>query len=421
MVNIDMASQDKSNDEMTTQLHHLQKELDSMKKLYSDSVRVSEQKQKDLIIDEEAIMDHHSRLELAVDAVDMAWWDMDVITGNVIFHKRKAEMLGYPPEQFHHYTDFTTLVHPDDQEGAMNAMRDHLRGKAKNYEIEYRIKTFAGAYRWFYDIGTVVKRDVGGMPQKIIGFVMDITTRKQAELEIKNKNAELQRINSEKDKFFSIIAHDLRGPLGGLLEVTNIMSDKSINLDEMQRKELFAALGNTARNTFSLLENLLEWSQIQRGHIQFNPKTINLNDLVIDSVYVFAETARLKEIDVFMDIPVETYVNADRQMLQTVFRNLISNAIKFTRQGGKISISARLNENKGTVVSVKDSGIGMTEELRTNLFRLDVNIKRPGTNGESSTGLGLQLCKEFVEKHGGKLWVESEVEKGSIFYFDIPS
>ncbi len=266
----------------------------------------------------------------------------------------------------------------------------------------------------------MVKKDLNGLPLKVIGFVIDITKRKQTELELKHKNDELRKINSEKDKFFSIIAHDLRGPLGVLIELTQMISAESVNLTENEKKELFTALGNSARNSFNLLENLLEWSRMQRGNIEFKPQIFNLKDLVNECVKVIGESARRKEIDLFADIPVGQEVFADYHMLQTIIRNLISNAIKFTRQGGKITISAKSDENNATLISVEDSGIGMSNDLIDNLFRIDVDTKRPGTNGEQSTGLGLQLCKEFIEKHGGKIWVGSEVGKGSVFSFTIP-
>ncbi|HEY3371483.1 MAG TPA: PAS domain-containing sensor histidine kinase [Prolixibacteraceae bacterium] len=411
----------KSTEELTAEIKLLQQELHSLKILYNSATRESKQNEKDLTTEEEAFRYNNSRFELAVDAIDMAWWDMDVISGNVIFHKRKVEMLGFQPDEFHHYTDFTRLVHPDDYESAMNAMRNHLKGLAPNYEIEYRIRTFSGEYKWTYDLGTVVKRDSKGMPLKVIGFVMDITKRKLMELEIKNKNAELLKINAEKDKFFSIIAHDLRGPLGGLLEITKLMSNESLNLTEDQKNELFTVMSSSASNSFNLLENLLEWSGMLRGQIPFNPQTIQLLDLVNGCMKMFADSAHRKEIGLNTEIPVEIKVKADAHMLQTVIRNLVSNAIKFTRQGGQVSISARLDENKAVMVSVKDSGIGLTSELRNNLFRLDINTKRPGTNGEPSTGLGLQLCKEFIEKHGGEIWVESVIDQGSVFHFTIPS
>jgi CheY-like chemotaxis protein len=226
---------------------------------------------------------------------------------------------------------------------------------------------------------------------------------------------------AEKDKFFSIIAHDLRGPMGGFMQLTELMANEEEGLREDEIKEMTMHLSHSAKNTFNLLENLLEWSQIDRGFSDFNLEKIGLNKVVTDCISVLAEQARGKGIELVCKIPNEHEVIADKNMLQTVIRNLISNAIKFTKQGGMVTISAKSIENNHTLVSVQDTGIGMTEELKNKLFRIDANAKRPGTDGELSTGLGLLLCKEFVEKQGGKISVESEQKVGSVFSFTIPS
>jgi CheY-like chemotaxis protein len=179
-------------------------------------------------------------------------------------------------------------------------------------------------------------------------------------------------------------------------------------------------LSHSARNIFNLLENLLEWSQMQEGHTAFNPQIQDLKELFNESTKIVNDSARNKAIEISIDIPKELEVFADTNMLQTVIRNLVSNAIKFTRHGGRITISAGPGENNTVVIAVKDTGIGMSNEMLDNLFRIDVKSGRRGTEGEPSTGLGLLLCKEFIEKHGGKIWVESEEGKGSVFYFTLP-
>ena len=247
----------------------------------------------------------------------------------------------------------------------------------------------------------------------------DITRRKQTENELKIKNEELKKANAEKDKFFSVIAHDLRGPLGGIMGITELLANDSADLSDSQRYDLTVELSYSARNTFNLLEQLLEWSRMERGLTEFIPQKLNLRQIVTDSLKIVTEAARAKSIDLLFYIPYELEVFADQNMFQTVLRNLASNAVKFTRQGGQVTISAWA-ENDGLIsVAVKDTGIGMTREMVDNLFRIDVNTGRPGTIGEQSTGLGLLICKEFVEKHGGMIEVESEVDKGSVFRFSI--
>lgn len=253
-----------------------------------------------------------------------------------------------------------------------------------------------------------------------IGVKEDITEYMQAETEIKLKNEELLKLNAEKDKFFSIIAHDLRSPFSGFLGLTELMAEKlpSLTMDEVQ---LFAqTMRDSATNLFRLLENLLEWARMQQGLIPFNPRLIKLTPVVDECISMVVEAAKNKEIEVIYNIPANLRIFADSNMLHTIIRNLVSNAVKFTHKGGKINISAKTIDNKGIEISIKDTGIGMNSEMSQNLFKLGVRTNRKGTEGEESTGLGLVLCKEFIEKHTGRIWVESEVEKGTTFYFTIP-
>ena len=262
-------------------------------------------------------------------------------------------------------------------------------------------------------------RMVPSSPEEVIVIVRDVTERKKAEAEIKLINEQLVKLNAEKDKFFSIIAHDLRGPFSGFLGLTELMAEElsSLTMDEIQ--VISVNLRNSATNLFRLLENLLQWAKMQRGKIPFDPEVIRLLPIVDESIATLLENAKRKEIEITYDIPDNLEIFADSNILQTVIRNLVSNALKFTHKGGKISVSAKATENKSVEISVKDSGIGMSREMVDDLFRLDAKTNRKGTEDEPSTGLGLLLCKEFVEKHGGKIWVESEEGKGTTFYFTI--
>ena len=238
--------------------------------------------------------------------------------------------------------------------------------------------------------------------------------------ELKLKNIVLQKISAEKDKFYSIIAHDLRGPISAIKGLCVMMADDSQYMTEQERKDLTLVLSRSSTNVFNLLEQLLEWSKSEQGLTDFNPQTLVLNDLVTKSVKIVGEQARRKSVDLIVDIATDLNVFADQNMLQTILLNLISNAIKFTRQGGNVAVTGQAGENKSTLISVKDTGIGMGKNILENLFRMDVDTKRMGTNGERSTGLGILLCKEFIEKHGGSITVKSEEGKGSAFSFTIP-
>jgi len=243
--------------------------------------------------------------------------------------------------------------------------------------------------------------------------------RKMSEEEIILKNEMLQAINAEKDKFFSIIAHDLRGPLSSFVAATQIITEEiqTMTIDEI--KDISMSMKTSATGIYSLLENLLEWSRLRRGGIDFIPMKINLREKVLDCVNVLSESARKKGIEIEINIPDGTEILADNHMFDSLVRNLVSNALKFTTRGGKVKLASIIT-NKGFIeVSVTDSGIGMLPELKDKLFKLSEKTNRQGTAGEPSSGLGLLLCKEFIEKNGGEIWVTSEVGKGSVFTFTI--
>ena len=251
------------------------------------------------------------------------------------------------------------------------------------------------------------------------GISRDITKHKLAEEEIKLKNELLQIINAEKDKFFSILAHDLRGPLSAFVAATKIITEEIQTMKFEEIKEITLSMKTSAINIYSLLENLLEWSRLRRGVMDFIPERFNLKKKIEECINVLSESARKKGIEIKIFVPDELDVLADSHMFEAVIRNLVSNAIKFTTSGGKVTLTAGYNEDHTIEIKISDSGIGMTPELKNKLFQINEKTSRPGTEGEPSTGLGLLLCKEFIEKHNGKIWVESEVGKGSTFTFTI--
>ncbi|KAF0128410.1 MAG: NarL family signal transduction histidine kinase [Bacteroidetes bacterium] len=252
------------------------------------------------------------------------------------------------------------------------------------------------------------------------GSFIDITGRKLAEEALQKSEAELRELNATKDKFFSIIAHDLRSPFNSFLNFTQIMAEDLPTLTMTQIQEIAVTMSKSATNLYRLLENLLQWSQIQQGGIPFNPKEVQLGLIVNESLEMIQTAGQSKEIELITAIPDGLNVFADTNLLQTVVRNLVSNAVKYTPKGGKVTVVARASDEKNVEISIHDTGIGMSKAMIENLFRIDIPTGRKGTEGEPSTGLGLILCKEFIEKQGGKIWVESEENKGSAFYFSLP-
>jgi signal transduction histidine kinase len=245
-----------------------------------------------------------------------------------------------------------------------------------------------------------------------------IAKRKTTQL-LLGKNDEISNINKQKDKFFSIIAHDLRGPFIGFLGLTELLAEE---INELDKDEIqFAAMNmrKSANNLNQLLDNLLEWSRMEQGLIPFSPKENNLDKVVNECVAPIMEIASKKDISIETNINQDLTIFADQNILQSVIRNILSNAVKFTPRNGTIKIEAR-KDSGNTIISIVDNGIGMDAKMVENIFTLDVKTNRRGTEDEPSTGLGLILCKEFVEKHNGKIWIESEVNKGSVFHFNFP-
>jgi PAS domain S-box-containing protein len=343
---------------------------------------------------------------------------MTTLDGKLTTNKAFTEMLGYTEDELSKLK-WQEITHPDSIENDKRVFDSILAGEYNSRRWEKRYIQKNGNTVWV-DISTALHRDINGKPLYFITAINNITKRKLAEQEIRIKNEELQKLNAEKDKFFSIISHDLRSPFNSFLGLTQILEDELANLSKAEIQKISLMMNTNAKNLFRLLENLLEWSRIKQGLIPFNPELIQLYPAAYESIGAILEPAKIKGVDINVDIPTEIDVFADNNMLQTIIRNLVSNAMKFTRRDGSITLSAKETDGKGIEVSIKDTGIGMNSKLLENLFRIDVNTNRKGNDGELSTGLGLILCKDFVEKHGGKLWAESEEGKGSTFYFTIP-
>jgi signal transduction histidine kinase/ligand-binding sensor domain-containing protein len=244
----------------------------------------------------------------------------------------------------------------------------------------------------------------------------ELLYQKEALLKMNN---ELHELNASKDKFFSIIAHDLKNPFSTIIGFSGILKEKSISGDYTAIGEYATLINNSAVQTFKLLENLLEWANSQTGKILFNPLPIDLNNLIDEEFFMLSDMAAGKNIQIKRSLADNITVVADKNMLKTILRNLISNAIKFTHKNGTVEVKTMI-ENKYVEISVSDTGIGMTGEIISKLFRIDGDLSTPGTENEKGTGLGLFLCKEFVEKHGGKIWAESLSGNGSTFKFILP-
>lgn len=244
-----------------------------------------------------------------------------------------------------------------------------------------------------------------------------ILREKTKQIEIQNQ--ELANLNSTKDKLFRIIAHDLRTPIGVMMEFTELLHDNLESYNTKTIQKFLSSLKKSSQKSFELLNNLLSWAQAQTDSISFDPQKHKVKPIIETSLAMVHAQAELKNIRFELKIDQKTSVYADNNMLRVILRNLLSNAIKFSHKGGDVVISVT-ESNSGTIFCIKDSGIGICQETQVSIFSTATLQSRPGTQNEKGTGIGLILCKEFVDKHKGKIWVESQKDKGSMFCFMFP-
>ena len=237
--------------------------------------------------------------------------------------------------------------------------------------------------------------------------------------EIALQKEKLEELNAEKDKFFSILAHDLKNPFSNLYSMSELISGNYNKLDEEEKVQMLKSINKSAEFIYNLLENLLTWSKSQRGRIEYNPTIFNLTGLIQVNINLHKVPAGTKGVILQSGLQDDIQAYGDREMINTVLRNLINNAVKFTDKGGTVEVFVN-KQDEYIEVQVKDEGVGISPENLERLFRIDVKFKSKGTKGETGTGLGLILCKEFVEKNGGKIRVESKEGEGTSFFFTIP-
>jgi len=251
-----------------------------------------------------------------------------------------------------------------------------------------------------------------------------LLAQKNNELELMNmtlteSEAALKELNATKDKFFTIIAHDIKNPLSAYRSVTKMLTNSFYELSEQQKLEYIRGIYKSSENLFELFQNLLQWSTSQSGTMKFKPQEIDMGIIAFKAVTVLQESADKKNIQVELNVKTGTYAFGDINMVSIVMVNLLSNAIKYTKPEGIIKVNASEKDNF-IIISVIDNGIGITQEDTEKLFRVEIDHKTIGGSEEKGTGIGLILCKEFVSKNGGNIWVESEYGKGSTFNFTLP-
>jgi two-component system, sensor histidine kinase and response regulator len=329
-------------------------------------------------------------------------------------------MLGFDPETFiETNAAWIERLHPDDIDITRKAYSDYINGKSEVYKIEFRQRTKQGDWKWILSMGKLVEYTVDGKPLRMLGTYTDISDRKQMEIELKEKNEQLYQLNATKDKFFTIIAHDLRSPFNTIVGFSELLLDLICNKNYENIKEYAELIHNTSKESLDLLQNLMEWARSQTGRIEYKPVYFDMVTFISEAVKLFELVAKAKNIVIKKQLLHEALVFADKEMVLTILRNLLFNAIKFTRSNGLIVLSVKDSIDR-LLISVADNGVGIEKNKLEKLFKIEENITTLGTNNEKGTGFGLLLCKEFVEKHGGTIWVESEEGKGSTIYFTLP-
>lgn len=284
------------------------------------------------------------------------------------------------------------------------------------FALEY---TFADKIIAEYNNSTTKNLDLafGYLASSVVCFVFISFFKKTLFV----SHAQLKKSNNNKDLFFNVIAHDLRGPFSHIMSLTEIMADKSADITLEEFKECSELLNQETKKTYQLLESLLEWGKIQMNKVTINPQKVNLKDVIDEVTHFHKENYTKKNINIEIQAANNLYAFADINALRIILRNLISNAIKFTPNNGEIHITVEKPNKNDLLLIVKDSGIGMSKIILDNLFLHEISTNRKGVNGETSVGLGLIITKELIEKQGGQLIVESKENKGSTFKFTIPS
>ncbi|RLD73619.1 MAG: hypothetical protein DRJ10_17620 [Bacteroidetes bacterium] len=344
------------------------------------------------------------------------------IDGSVIFaNKTLIEIFHYEsPKEFKKININNLFVESEYRSVAINQWVN-----AENYCDEFQAYTKEKEIIWVKDEGKVIKDNKGNVLY-FDGILEDISLEKKADEKRKTSELKLKELNISKDKFFSIISHDLKAPFGQFISATQLILDRIDEFEKTQIEKLINLLNQQAQQSYKLLENLLEWSKNQRGLIKYEPKPLSLGNLINEIIQGLDQMATNKTISVNSSIQSSLIIYADKDMLSSILRNLISNAVKFTEEKGNITISKSFIipedplDEKILEISVTDSGIGIRKEEIDKLFKIDTAFSTRGTQRESGTGLGLILCKDFVEKHGGQIHVESEPGKGSSFKFTLP-
>lgn len=371
-----------------------------------------------------------NELRAAQNVAKTGSWKLDLTTYKLLWSQEVYRILDCEPYEFEATIEsFLNFTHPEDREKVNLVYTESLKTN-KPYEIEHRLITKNNKIKYVLEKGRTTF-DEDGNPLVSSGVVIDITSAKKTEHKLKEakERAEksernLQELNKLKDKFLAIIAHDLKSPFNAIQGFSELLLNR---INESKEEEVcdkvrsYANIINSSsKKATGLLENLMEWALIEAGDIRFKPEILKVSEMIDQTRETLESALKLKSIQLIDNSPENMEIYADKSMLNSILRNILSNAIKFTPKLGQIAITAQQDKNK-IKISIQDTGVGMNEETRSKIFDNYELESQPGTDNEKGTGLGMILCKEFVQKHEGEIWVESEINKGTTFHFSLPN
>lgn len=337
------------------------------------------------------------------------------------FSTAVEKITGYTQTEFlSDHRLFLKLVHPDDFSDMKKRLAFLWKSEKQSAgEFELRIINKSGNIVWVRNKINFI-RDAEGKIQKIYGLVSDITFNKKAEEELKQSAANLKKLNDAKDRFLSIISHDLRAPFSSILGFTDLLLEDE-TLTDVERLQYISYIQDSSKSMLALVNSMLDWTRLQTGRIKFEPEKLNAREIIESSISTVSGTALKKGVEIENLIDPALHIFGDKNLILQVFNNLLSNAVKFTKLGDRIMISVNTSSaSRFITFSVKDTGIGIKANNLEKLFSIETKFTSEGTAGEKGSGLGLSLVKDIIEKHGGSIEVKSEFGKGTEFIFTIP-
>jgi PAS domain S-box-containing protein len=369
---------------------------------------------------ERSLSELNERMELALTAGNLAWWDWEYKTGRIYFNENRARLLGYTMEELPHtFGDIFRMVHQDDADLMMKRIRQHIAGDHPTYEAEFRIRMKSGEWKWFMDKGKVVETDILGSPIRISGMLIDINERKKAELELVVARDQADAASRAKSLFLANMSHEIRTPMSGVLGMAEILQQSKLT-DE--QKEYLDVIVTSANNLMTILNDILDFSKIEAGKIELEKIPFSVHKVVEEVSDLLVVNAQEKRIHLltFVDPNIPSVINGDPVRLRQVLLNISNNAIKFTEKG-EVVITAEFvqwdDRSVKIIFRVKDTGIGISEAGIRKLFQSFSQVDASSTRKFGGAGLGLAISKRLVSQMKGEFSVESRLGTGSTFSF----